>query len=52
MSQTNKKNLESFSEYGLESSECHQLLQAITDNTDQYQVKFRGKIQVIDVIFY
>jgi len=52
MSQTNKKNLQSLSEYRLEPSECQQLLQAITDNGDQYRVKFRDKTQVMDAIFY
>ena len=39
-------------EYRLEPSECQQLLQAITDNGDQYRVKFRDKTQVMDAIFY
>jgi hypothetical protein len=50
--QTYKKNLRSLSECGLELSECQRLLQAITNNGDQYRVKFRGATQVMDSIFY
>src|SRR5213595_2113422 len=49
---TVKKNLQSLSEHGLEPTECQQLLQAITNNGDQYRVKFRSNTQVMDSIFY
>ena len=52
MVQTSKKNLQSLSEHGLEPTECQQLLQAITNNGDQYRVKFRSNTQVMDSIFY
>ena len=52
MMQTIKKNLQSLSDHELESIECQQLLQAIIKNDDQYRVKFRDNIQVMDFIFY
>ena len=51
MVQTSKKNLQSLSEHGLEPTESQQLLQAITNNGDQYRVKFRSNTQVMDSIF-
>ena len=47
-----KKNLQSLNDHEFKSIEYQWLFQVIIKNDDQYQVKFKDNIQIINFIFY